>query len=57
MINERHVECCKCGWSGTEGEQAQRQSLFLQSIGVDGLDHVCPECGHDDFYVISSTEE
>lgn len=46
----RRVECCSCGWTGTEDEQKRIDSPSLKKMGVAGWDHVCPKCAHDEFY-------
>jgi len=44
------IECCNCGWTGQPEEQRLVPSASLAKMGVSGHDHVCPKCGHDDFY-------
>lgn len=44
------VICTKCGWIGTEDEQIQIPSNFLEDLGVDGLVDACPNCDNDEFY-------
>ncbi|MEO5342183.1 MAG: hypothetical protein H7842_02395, partial [Gammaproteobacteria bacterium SHHR-1] len=46
----RRVECCECGWIGGEDKQRLIDSPSLKALGVQGWDHVCPKCGHDEFY-------
>jgi predicted RNA-binding Zn-ribbon protein involved in translation (DUF1610 family) len=51
MEQEAIHECRQCGWVGKESDKNSRQSESMKKIGVKGCTHVCPDCGHADFYV------
>ena len=44
------IECCKCGWIGDEEEQVIAECKWMEVKGAIVESHVCPKCGHDEFY-------
>lgn len=51
------IECCKCGWTGTDDEMKQIPSEQLKRQGFIGSDLVCPHCECDDFYMEEVQDE
>ncbi len=46
----------KCLWVGTGKEYLSIPSTNPTIKDVGGKDHVCPNCGNDEFYVLSEDE-
>lgn len=52
-MSTQYYQCVKCKWSGEEWEKFQKPITSGPLTGL-GKVHICPRCGHDEFYKTDS---
>ena len=53
-MSNKTVECCLCRWTGLESKLDKIPTNRYE--GVKAWDNVCPKCGCDEFYEVSTTQ-